>query len=184
MGAVISDLLEASDLVGEKAEAVKTRHNNGQHNKLIENVADRSSRRRSRMPACTRGHHRLCRRAQKVPITFGERLERIYALGDSSMMQRSSTPTAVLNRGELDQLEMYGEDEYGAWTAYLRTPGTFRGQLVPDLPGAFSGMCFPGTDPRWICHHQTEQSTAAAGAATGSNITSNVVVAVQGIVAV
>lgn len=86
-------------------------------------------------------------------LTFGERLEKIHELEDPTMVQRSSTPTSARNGTPYAVVDNV-EDEYGAWTAYLRTPGTFHGQIKPDLPGAFSGMCFPGSDPRWICYHQ------------------------------
>lgn len=201
MGAVVSDILEQTgDLGGlwpikagrplnHRYYGPDNYYNN--YNKQqqrggggaakIDAYPDRS-RRRSRngeqqqpprltMPACTKGHHRMCRPAattttrdkpqpdknqiktRRRPLTFGERLERIYELDDPTMVQRSSTPTGGHQYRMSNQFPT-GEDEYGAWTAYLRTPGTFRGQMKPDLPGAFSGMCFPGSDPRWICHHQ------------------------------
>lgn len=112
----------------------------------------RQQKRRPSMPRCTKDHHRLCQKNRRR-VTFAERLERFYELDDPRMVERSSTPTGdnclLTSHKEDDD----NEEEYGAWTSYLRTPGTFHGQLKPQIPGAFSGMCFPQTDPRWICHH-------------------------------
>lgn len=115
----------------------------------------RPQKRRPLMPRCTKDHHRICLKNRRR-VTFAERLERFYELDDPRMVQRSSTPTGddggclmTYAGGKDDD----NEEEYGAWTSYLRTPGTFHGQLKPEIPGAFSGMCFPQTDPRWICHH-------------------------------
>lgn len=192
MGGVVSDLLEETSHLGVLGP--KTRpgipldtHKPKTRPREVEDVpvnADRSRRRarksaevagRSVMPPCTKGHHRMCRPQvtrrssseyyqQTRPLTFGERLERIYQLDDPSMVQRSSTPTGHGSRpGQSANTALAEEeDEYGAWTAYLRTPGTFRGQMKPDLPGAFSGMCFPGSDPRWICHHQQQMKDHGA----------------------
>lgn len=127
--------------------------------------------------ACGRGQHRMCRRPidqrqglrawpklcplnsayrRTRPLTFGERLERLYQLEDPTMVERSSTPTMVCGDAESAYCDLAPvEEEYCAWTSYLQTPGTFHGQLKPNLPGAFSGMCFPQSDPRWIvcCQH-------------------------------
>lgn len=170
MGGVVSGLLdETRDLGGvqfRQCDRMRIPHES-----KAAAVYDRSRRRsrnaalsenRPQMPPCTKGHHRLCRRPQHRPLTYGERLERIYQLDDPTMVQRSSTPTAGQRLQQQLQEVEEEEDEYGAWTSYLRTPGTFRGQLKPDLPGAFSGMCFPGSDPRWICHHHQREVSAVA----------------------
>lgn len=166
MGGVISDLLEQTSNLGvpssiSNGQELVDLHKNHHHRKSPLTATQDRSRRRTRKaetrpiaPPCTKGHHRHCRQLasrRNRPLSFGERLERIHQLQDPSMAQRSSTPTAGLRCSSPVDTE---EEEYGAWTSYLRTPGTFRGQMKPNLKGAFSGMCFPGSDPRWICHHQ------------------------------
>lgn len=159
MGAVISDLFEETrDLATITAQFPSPPTKRNAHHGPIHTVQEAivaesqwRTRKKGRRRAAAAQGSRV--RATRRLNGFAERLERLYEL-DPKMVQRSSTPTDRLwspsGAGDGDIEE---EEENSAWTSYLRTPGTFHGQMKPNLPGAFSGQCFPRTDPRWICHH-------------------------------